>query len=164
MLAGPRGIDFYVILGAKGIAADYPLVLTTGTRINAFFISEQRQVPSLRKMNPWPLATLHPDTAAQYGIEDGTWIFIETPRGRITQKARVSDQIKPGVVNCQMGWWFPEAKDKPFFGMFEVNANVLTTMDPPFDPAMGTYQLRGLLCRIYPNPEGCPVGRDAPAG
>lgn len=134
------------------LAEDYPLVLTTGTRINAFFLSEQRQMPSLRRMNPVPLATLHPETAAKYGVKDGQWIFIETPRGRITQKARVTDKMRPGVVNCQIGWWFPEAKDKPYFGAFEVGANVLTTMDPPFDPCMGTYQLRGLLCRIYPNP------------
>ncbi|MBR2716576.1 MAG: dehydrogenase, partial [Oscillospiraceae bacterium] len=136
------------------LAAEYPLVLTTGTRINAFFLSEQRQVPSLRRMNPWPLATLHPDTAAQYGVKDGEWIYIETQRGRITQKARVTRDMRPGVVNCQIGWWLPEMKDRPYFGAFEVNANVLTSMDPPFDPCMGTYQLRGLLCRIYPNPEG----------
>jgi hypothetical protein len=28
------------------------------------------------------------------------------------------------------------------------NANVLTGMEPPYDPAMGTYQPRALLCRI----------------
>ncbi len=135
------------------VAEEYPLVLTTGTRINAFFLSEQRQIPSLRKLNPDPLATLHPETAAQYGIRDGEWMFIETPRGRITQKAQVTERMKPGVVNCQIGWWMPEEKDKPWFGAFEVNANVLTTMEPPFDPCMGTYQLRGMLCRIAPNPE-----------
>ena len=133
--------------------AEYPVVLTTGTRIDAFFLSEHRQIPSLRKLNPVPLATLHPDTAAQYGITDGQWIYIETKCGRITQKARVTDKMRPGVVNCQIGWWFPEQKDKPFFGAFDCNPNVLTTMDPPFDPCMGTYQLRGLLCRIYPNPD-----------
>ena len=111
-------------------------------------------MPSLRKMNPVPLCTLHPETAAQYGIEDGKWMFIETPRGKITQKARVTEDMKPGVVNCQIGWWMPEEREKPFFGSYEVNANVLTTMEPPFDPCMGTYQLRGLLCRIAPNPEG----------
>jgi len=26
---------------------------------------------------------------------------------------------------------------------------VLTSMDPPYDPALGTYQLRALLCKIY---------------
>ena len=30
------------------------------------------------------------------------------------------------------------------------NANVLTSNAPPYDPAMGTYQLRALLCRIEP--------------
>lgn len=131
----------------------YPLVLTTGTRINSFFVSEQRQMPSLRRMEPLPRATMHPDTAAQYGISDGEWIFIETRRGRITQKAMVSEKMRPGVVNCQMGWWLPEAKSKPFRGLFEINANVLTSMEPPFDPCMGTYQLRGLLCKVYPNPD-----------
>ena len=135
------------------LTGEYPLILTTGTRINAFFLSEHRQIPSLRKQNPLPLATLHPDTAAQYGIRDGDWIFIETLRGRITQKAKVTDKMKPGVVNCQMGWWFPEQTEKPFFGAFDCNPNVLTSMDPPFDPCMGTYQLRGLMCRICPNPE-----------
>ena len=129
------------------------MVLTTGTRINGFFLSEHRQIPSLRKLNPVPLATLHPETAKRYGIADGQWIYIETKRGRITQKARITDKMKPGVVNCQIGWWFPEQKDKPFYGAFDCNPNVLTTMDPPFDPCMGTYQLRGLLCRIYPNPD-----------
>lgn len=140
-------------LSAPDTAKEFPLVLTTGTRINAFFLSEHRQMPSLRKLCPVPITTIHPDTAKAYGISDGQWIYIESPRGRITQKARVTDKMKPGVVNCQIGWWIPEETEKPFFGSFEVNANVLTTMEPPFDPAMGTYQLRGLLCKIYPNPD-----------
>lgn len=138
-------------LSTPDLWKEYPLVLTTGTRINAFFLSENRQMPSLRRQNPVPLATLHPETASKYGISHGDWMFIETPRGKITQKANVTEQMRPGVVNCQIGWWLPEEKRKPFFGSFEVNANVLTTMDPPFDPCMGTYQLRGLLCRIQKN-------------
>ena len=87
-------------------------------------------------------------------------MFIETRRGRITQKARVTDKMKPGVVNCQIGWWLPEEQTLPYFGAFAVGANVLTTMDPPFDPCMGTYQLRGLLCRIAPNPLGLEAFRE----
>ena len=36
----------------------------------------------------------------------------------------------------------------PEHGVFESNVNVLTTNGPPYDPAMGTYQLRALLCRV----------------
>ena len=147
-------------LSTPEVQEDYPLILTTGTRIDGYFLSEHRQIDALRKLNPEPLATLHPDTAAQYGITDGEWMFIETRRGRITQKARVTDKMKPGVVNCQIGWWLPEEQTLPYFGAFAVGANVLTTMDPPFDPCMGTYQLRGLLCRIAPNPLGLEAFRE----
>lgn len=34
------------------------------------------------------------------------------------------------------------------YGIWESNANVLTDNHPPYDPQMGTYQLRGLLCRF----------------
>jgi len=129
----------------------YPLILNTGERSRYFFLSENRQMPSLRKMNPYPLVEINRETAKEYGIEDGDWVYIESPRGRITQKAKLSDDMKKGVVNCQIGWWFPERENDTTYGLFEVNANVLTSMQAPYDPAMGTYQLRGLLCRIWKN-------------
>jgi hypothetical protein len=42
-------------------------------------------------------------------------------------------------------------------GVWQSNANVLTSMEPPYDPAMGTYQLRALLCRIAK--DGAPHAR-----
>ena len=68
-------------------------------------------------------------------------------KARIRQRALLSTDILPGVIHCEHGWWFPERAD-PEHGAFESNANVLTSQSPPYDPAMGTYQLRGLLCRI----------------
>jgi len=129
------------------VAADFPLVLTTGGRIPVFFNSEHRQLPLCRKGHPEPLAEIHPDTAAKYGIEDGEWMWIESRRGKIQQKAKVTDKIDPRVIHCEHGWWFPERHtvDK---GIWESNANVLTNNRAPFDPQMGTYQLRGLLCRV----------------
>jgi thiosulfate reductase/polysulfide reductase chain A len=47
------------------------------------------------------------------------------------------------VVSLDHGWWFPERGGD--FGVFESNANVLTSPDPPYDPAFGSYQRRGLL-------------------
>jgi hypothetical protein len=70
------------------------------------------------------------------------------PRGRIRQKARLTDGIDPRVIHTPHGWWFPEQAG-PDHGLWQSNANVLTRNGPPYDPAMGTYQLRALLCRIY---------------
>lgn len=35
-------------------AAEYPLVLSTGARTWSYFHSEQRHVPLLREVEPWP--------------------------------------------------------------------------------------------------------------
>lgn len=134
-------------LNTPEIARDYPLVLTTGGRIPFFFNSEHRQIANLRKARRHPLAEIHPATAARYGIANGDWIWVETRRGRIQQKAKLTTGIDPRVVHVEHGWWFPE-EPAPEYGIWKSNANLLTDNQPPYDPAMGTYQLRGLLCRI----------------
>jgi anaerobic selenocysteine-containing dehydrogenase len=131
------------------IAARYPLVLTTGGRISFFFNSEHRQLAKLRKAQRYPVAEIHPESAARFGIANGTWMWIETPRGRIRQKAKVTDGIDPRVIHVQHGWWFPE-QPGPEYGVWTSNANLLTNNQPPYDLAMGTYQLRALLCRVAP--------------
>ncbi|MCP4700192.1 MAG: molybdopterin-dependent oxidoreductase [Gammaproteobacteria bacterium] len=128
-------------------AKDFPYVLTTGSRRREFFHSEHRQITLLRKRRQYPLAEIHPDTATPHGIIDGDWIHVQSPRGKIKMKAFVTADIRTGVVNVDHGWWFPEKSDTDF-GIWESNANVLTSNAPPYDPAFGTYQLRGLLCSI----------------
>ena len=90
---------------------------------------------------------LHTDTATQHGIAMGDTVRITSPRGSIVMKALVTPDIAPGVINVEHGWWFPE-KTGPDFGVWESNANVLTNNQPPYDPGFGSYQLRGLLCKI----------------
>jgi anaerobic selenocysteine-containing dehydrogenase len=74
-------------------------------------------------------------------------MWIETKRGRMRQKAKVTSGIDPRVIHVQHGWWFPE-QPGPEYGVWTSNANLLTNNQPPYDPAMGTYQLRALLCRV----------------
>jgi anaerobic selenocysteine-containing dehydrogenase len=129
------------------ITKEYPLILTTGARIPHFFNSEHRQIESLRKAHRYPIVEIHPQTAAPLGIANGDWVVIETRRGRIRQKAKLTTGIDPRVIHAEHGWWYPEISD-PEHGVWMSNVNVLTDNQPPYDPAMGTYQLRGLLCRI----------------
>ena len=90
-----------------------------------------------------------PQTAKRLGIVNGAWMWIETKRGKMRQKAKLTDGIDPRVIHVEHGWWFPE-QAAPDYGVWTSNANLLTDNKPPYDPAMGTYQLRALLCRVAP--------------
>ncbi|MCC7166665.1 MAG: molybdopterin-dependent oxidoreductase [Rhodospirillales bacterium] len=134
-------------LSRPDLVKDFPLVLTTGGRIPFYFNSEHRQIAKLRRAYRDPKAEIHPDTAKRFGIGEGDWMWIETKRGKIKQRAKLSDGIDPRVINAEHGWWFPD-QPGPDYGVWDSNANVLTDNQPPYDPAMGTYQLRALLCRV----------------
>ena len=76
---------------------EYPLILTTGTKSPVFFHSEGRQIPNLREIETDPLVDINPKTAEKLGIKEGSWVWIETPRGRIRQKARLTERNRsPG--------------------------------------------------------------------
>ncbi|MBW1798786.1 MAG: molybdopterin-dependent oxidoreductase [Deltaproteobacteria bacterium] len=139
-------------LSTPELAMEYPLILTTGGRSKYFFHSEYRQIPTLRKLHKDPIVDIHPETALKHDIQEGDWVWIESPRGRIKQKARITTEIDPRVVNVEHAWWFPE-EPGPEHGVWKSNANVLTTMGQPYDPALGTYQLRALLCKVYKHPQ-----------
>jgi anaerobic selenocysteine-containing dehydrogenase len=129
------------------LAERFPLILTTG-KSRAFFHSEGRQIPSLRKKNPDPVVEIHPDTAGSLGIGDGTEVWIENHHGKIRMNARLFDGIAPDVVSAQHGWWFPE-EDAPEYGWKKSNLNLLFG-EPEFDPDIGSESLRTNLCKVYP--------------
>lgn len=136
------------------LAKEYPYILITGGNFRPMFHSENRQWGvGTREQYPEPIMDIHPETAAKHGIEDGDWVYVETMRGVIRQKARVADEIDPRVVNVQSHWWFPEQpyREPWLGGLWESNANVLTPAGDPdfFDPVTGGWPLRALLCKIY---------------
>lgn len=136
------------------MAEEYPLIMTTGGRWSPMFHSEHR-VPGTgtREMHPWPIFQMHFETARPLGIRDGDWCWIETPRGRIRQKAKLGFELKPGTVILQPSWWYPELPvEEPWSsGVFISNVNVLTNDDPDHcDEMCGNWVSRGLLCKVYP--------------
>ena len=132
---------------------DYPYILITGRRLPGFFHSENRQVPWLRELHKDPVVEIHPKTAQKEGIHEGDWVILESPRGKVRQRAKFFEGMDPRVVSAEHAWWYPEKKD-PDHGWDESNINILT--DNSFancDPAMGSTHVRTLLCKIYPGKE-----------
>lgn len=132
---------------------EYPYVLTTGGNFRPMFHSENRQWGvGTREQYPEPIMDIHPQTAEKHGIMDGDWVYVETLRGVIKQKARVADEIDPRVINVQSHWWFPEQpyREPWLGGLWESNCNVLTpAVDPEvLDPITGGWPMRGMLCNI----------------
>ena len=128
----------------------YPYILITGARSPGFFHTENRQLPWLRELHPDPIVQIHPRTAAREGIREGDWVIIESPRGKVRQRAHLFEGMDPRIVSAQHAWWFPE-KTEPGHGWEESNINILTDNSyESCDPAMGATSVRTLLCRLRP--------------
>jgi len=126
---------------------DYPLLLTSAKDPN-YFHSAYRNISSLRKLSPEPLVFLHPETAQKIDIREGDWARIETRMGTIRQKVAFSADLDPRVVVAAYGWWFPERKDLELCGWKESNINILTENNPPYEPTIGSTNLRAIRCRV----------------
>lgn len=141
-LIGPRS--------RPDLAADYPLVLTNA-KFTTYIHSQLRGLKSLRKAAPEPTADIHPDTAEHYGIANKQWMIIESPRGAMRAKAKITDAIGPGVICCQHGWW-QECKELelPGYDSYDdgsANPSLLIGADS-CDPISGSLPHRSYLCRV----------------
>lgn len=139
---------------------DFPLWLLTGTRFMPMYHSELRQIYKVRQRHPDPLVAINPKTAEAYGLKQGEWVLIENPFGGARFRVWVTDNVQPGMVHAEHGWWFPE---KPpgwpqLSGAFLSNCNTLTTDAPGFvSPEIGSWPLSALNCKIQKINEGVPA-------
>ncbi|MGV8073473.1 MAG: molybdopterin-dependent oxidoreductase [Syntrophobacteraceae bacterium] len=113
---------------------EYPLILTTGARKFPMLGSQFRQVEVLYKMSPGAVIEVNPDTAGQYGLQDGDPARLETRMGSIEVKVMATPDIMPGVV--ALGHGHPDA-----------NVNFLTD-NTPADPISGFPSMKAMLCRL----------------
>ena len=134
--------------------AAYPLVLITGAREKTYHHSRYRDQAWARKVSPFPLLQVHPDTAADMDLSDGDWVSVRTPGidGQCKLKVTITTETGVGTVRTGMGWWLPEAAG-PERGALEVNVNAALSYDGPWDPVTGSTDTRGLPCSITPVPE-----------
>jgi anaerobic selenocysteine-containing dehydrogenase len=117
----------YSQISKPEFANQYPLISTSGSRRYSSFHSEHRQVASLRQIDPWPWVQINPETAKAYGITEGDWVEVYNMFGQARFKAEITPVLKPGILNCAHGWWFPEqdGEEPNLFGVWKSNFNEL---------------------------------------
>ena len=139
-------------VATPALAEEYPLVLTTGKRSFEFFHSEWRQADTTsRELHPVPFFDIHPETAAQYGVAEGQWTWIENQMGKCRQVARFDDTLDPRVISTEHGWWFPEqeAAEPSLYGVFDCNPNNLIPMCENGPSGYGA-PIKCGMAKVYP--------------
>lgn len=131
------------------LAKEYPLTVITGHRLYSFFHSAWTNIPAQRKLYPDPFALIHPDDAQTYGITNGEWITISSPRGHIISQAQVTREIKKGVVAVPRPGWRDACPELglPGYGWDKANGNILVPSTPA-EPGYGATAMRSSLCKI----------------
>jgi len=130
-------------LGSPELAKKFPLVLTTGTRIQSTFRSQHLNIPGLLKLQDKPNILIHPEDAGPRGIRDGDKVWVKTKRGRVPFYAKVTKRIVKGVIEANMGGGGP--LQPPAWQ--EANVNELTDSENR-DPISGFPVFKALLCEV----------------
>jgi len=82
----------------------HPLLLISGARRLASFNSWTHHIPALAEKLGGNWATLNPADADRLGVEDGQWVRIATGAGAIEIEARLSRDVRQGVVAVHQFW------------------------------------------------------------
>ena len=140
---------------------EYPVQCLTGRRTPVYFHSEHRQLPWCREVWPVPRVEINPEDAAEWGIEQGDWVWIESPHGKIRETADLYYGIPRGVINCEHTWWYPEMP-APEHGWRYSAVNQLVNNDID-DPHCGSAIVRGYPVKVYKaTADNSPFGNPCP--
>jgi anaerobic selenocysteine-containing dehydrogenase len=123
-----------------GVSADYSLVGTT-RRTAEYVHTKLVNLPTAGRQYPDPLLRLHPVDAEKRGIRQDDPVEVTSPRGKILLKAKITEDVGPGMVTVDFGWGNP-TDNKP-------NINLLTS-DAVWDPVSGGYPNRLFVCEARP--------------
>jgi formate dehydrogenase alpha subunit len=118
---------------------DYPLVLTTGrSRYHFHTGTMTRKVRGLNILRGEELVEMNPQDAAALGIADGDKVQVISRRGKVTAKAKVTEDSPKGVVFMT-------------FHFAESATNLLT--NPALDPVAKIPEFKVCAVRVERAPE-----------
>jgi formate dehydrogenase major subunit len=113
---------------------EYPFVLSTGRRLYHYHTRTQTgRIKGLNEILSEETADLSPVDAGALGIVNGERVRVKSRRGEVIVKARLTNQVPPGMV------WMA-------FHFREGNANWLT--NPVFDPVSLTAEYKACAVKV----------------
>jgi formate dehydrogenase major subunit len=113
--------------------AEYPLLLTTGRRLESYNTGVQTS-GYVSPLHNGETLDVSPEDAARLGIRDGDMVAISSRRGRVVAPARVDPGLRAGLVFMTLH--FPD----------DVATNVLTI--DASDPRSGTAEFKACAVRV----------------
>ncbi len=130
-------------LGNPHLTKEFPLVFNSGARPQTDFRSQHHGIPGLVNDNPEPTVELNPADAKERNIETGDLVHVSTARGSVPFRARVTEDIMGGVIECNMGGGTPVGPK----AWQEWNVNELTDLNN-YDEISGFPVYKALLCEV----------------
>jgi len=127
-------------ISKPAIAKKYPLICATGLKLGIHTHTQFRTLPWIREIEPEPFGEIHPRTAAEYGIEDDEWMYVQSPEGSIRVRARIVRTIHPDVIAISYGY------GQPYAGREDLTN--LITSEEDRDPMTAATGNRSFLCRV----------------
>ena len=87
-------------------AKDYPFILTTNRELEHYNCGAMTRRTGNEKILTEDYLMIHPEDASEYAIANGDFVCLESPRGKVYVKARITDEVNRGVVSTT--FHFPE--------------------------------------------------------
>ena len=138
------------------LAQEFPLVFNSGARPHTDFRSQHHGIKGLAKDKPEPTVDLNLADAAERDIKTGDLVEVRTPRGAVSFRARVTDDILQGAIEASMGGGTPVGPK----AWREWNVNELTDLGN-YDDVTGFPVYKSLLCEVVKIEEGTDATRRA---
>ncbi|HXI05235.1 MAG: formate dehydrogenase subunit alpha [Bradyrhizobium sp.] len=151
------GFDVQKAAVEKGIARQFPLILTSGRLVEYEGGGEEtRSNKWLAELQQDMFIEINPSDAAERGIKDGSWVWVTGAEhnSKARMKALVTERVGKGVTWCPFhfaGWFqgvdqrgnYPKGADPVVLGE---SVNAITTYG--FDPVTGMQEPKATLCQV----------------
>lgn len=87
---------------------EFPYILTTNRELEHYNCGTMTRRTNNAQILKDDVLLIHPDDAAKHFIEEGDMVCISSPRGKIDVKAKITDEVKPGILSST--FHFPDVK------------------------------------------------------